>query len=312
MNMIPDSVAISIIVPIYNAEGFLKETIESILSQSFSNFELLLINDGSTDQSQLLCENYLNLDQRVKLINKDNGGVSSARNSGIKNAKGTFVYHVDADDVLSSNALMHMYNHAIKTNTDITVANYIVRYANNDEKVIKQTATQSSEEFLQGMLLGKYHAGLWNKLIRKSCYQDLFFDEEVNCMEDKLILTQMLLKWPTLSFLDFEVYTYIQRSTSITNNINARTIASVKRVIDKIDYLLHESKIFSAALVKMKLDFKIKLLNNTEEKEQLINEFSEVNNMVFLNGMIPIYYRILLWLEIHNISFLTRIFKHIR
>ena len=312
--MMSDSAAISIIVPIYNAEEFLKETIESVLSQSFSEFELLLINDGSTDQSQNICEAFGKIDKRVRLINKANGGVSSARNVGIKNATGTYIFHVDADDILRPDALKNLHNKAINTQADITVANYILRSLNNDEKVIKHRVTHSAEEFLQGMLLGEFHAGLWNKLIKKSCYDGLSFDEDVNCMEDKLILTQILLKNPNLSFLDDEVYIYIQRNSSLTNNTSLKTLTSIEKVIQQINNLLKDKKVFETSLVKIKLDYKIKLLNNSHilKKEQVRNKFKEVNSNILYRDMIPFYYRILLWFEFRNISFPTQVFKILR
>jgi len=312
--MMSDSVAISIIVPIYNAEEFLKETVESILSQSFSEFELLLINDGSTDQSQNICEAFMENDKRVRLINKVNGGVSSARNVGIKNALGTYIFHVDADDILRPDALFNLYNEASRTHADIIVANYILRTLNNDEKVIKHRVVHSAEEFLSGMLLGEFHAGLWNKLIKTTCYDGLSFDEDVSCMEDKLILTQILLKNPRISFLDDEVYIYIQRSSSLTNNISLKTLSSIEKVIEQIDNLLKDKKLFEKSLAKIKLDYKIKLLNNSHilKAEQVKNKFKEVNSNILNRDMIPLYYRVLLWFEFRNISFLTQVFKILR
>jgi len=301
------SVAISVIVPIFNAERFLKATIESVLSQSFLNFELMLINDGSTDKSKSICEEFATIDNRVRLINKINGGVSSARNVGIKNASGKYILHVDADDILQPGALSNLYECAIFTHADIIVANYVVKYSTN-EKVVKQKAFHSAEEFLFQMLIGEQHAGLWNKLIIKDCYKDLSFDEEVNYMEDKLILTQMLFNNPSISFLDFEVYIYIQRDSSITNKISATTILSMEKAISTIDNLLKDKRIFSRCLDKLKLDFKIKLLNNSDNRMQLINKFNEVNDKVLYADIIPVYYRVLLWLELHNISILTKIF----
>ncbi len=172
MNMPSDIVSISIIVPVFNAADFLNATIGSILSQSFSDFELLLINDGSTDNSKAICEAFQKTDKRVRLVDKPNGGVSSARNEGIKISKGAYIFHVDADDLLLEDALLKLHQNATLTQADIVVADYVVRHSYG-EKSIKQEQVDSATEFLTGMLNGEYHAGLWNKLISKDCYSDL-------------------------------------------------------------------------------------------------------------------------------------------
>ena len=97
--------AISVIVPVYNTEKYLDECIQSILNQSFTNFELLLIDDGSTDRSGAICDQYAAKDERVRVFHKENGGVSSARNVGLDEAKGEWIAFVDSDDYLLSNAL---------------------------------------------------------------------------------------------------------------------------------------------------------------------------------------------------------------
>lgn len=306
-----DIVSISIVVPVFNAADYLNETVGSILSQSFSDFELLLINDGSTDDSKSICEAFQKNDQRVRLVDKPNGGVSSARNEGIKISKGAYILHVDADDLLLQNALLKLYQNAISTQADIVVADYIVRHGYG-EKSIKQEQVDSATEFLTGMLNGEYHAGLWNKLISKDCYNALSFDEQINCMEDKLILTQMLLRDPSISFLNFEVYVYIQRDASITNNLTNKSIASYASVIKKIDHMLKGRDTFDKLLIKMKLNYKVFLLRNSSERKNLIRAFSEVNKGVLFSNLIPFRFRLLLWFEIHNVSVFTKSYKFIK
>lgn len=107
-----DSQFVSIIVPIYNCEKYLPECLESILKQKYKNFELLLINDGSTDKSKMICEQYAKTDSRIKVFNKENGGVSSARNFGIDHAKGDYVVFIDSDDYIGSSYLSTMLQFA--------------------------------------------------------------------------------------------------------------------------------------------------------------------------------------------------------
>ena len=115
---------ISIIVPIYNAEKFLNKCIKSILKQTFENFELILVNDGSTDKSLDICNKYAKSDKRIKVINKKNEGSVLARKRGIKEAKGDYVIFVDADDWISINALEVINEEINNNNADVIVFNY--------------------------------------------------------------------------------------------------------------------------------------------------------------------------------------------
>lgn len=115
---------VSFIIPIYNAEKYLDECIKSIIKQTYSNFELLLVNDGSTDNSAIICDTYANKDSRIKVIHKINGGVSSARNIGLDNAKGEYICFVDADDVIHPKLLETTLSVLMETQQDIIIYRY--------------------------------------------------------------------------------------------------------------------------------------------------------------------------------------------
>ena len=125
-------IKISIIVPIYNSEKYLKEAIESLIHQTLKEIEIILVNDGSTDNSQKICENYAKLDERIKLINKKNGGLSDARNVGLKNANGKYIMFLDSDDKFEEDSCEYMYNVIEETKSDYVIGNYII--IDNDGK----------------------------------------------------------------------------------------------------------------------------------------------------------------------------------
>src|SRR4051812_47980519 len=116
---------ISIIVPVYNVQSFIRECIESILGQSFVDFELILVNDGSSDQSGFICDEYSNTDKRIVVIHKENGGQSSARNMGIESAKGEFIGFVDSDDWIHSDMYKTLYSKVMETNAEIIACNLL-------------------------------------------------------------------------------------------------------------------------------------------------------------------------------------------
>ena len=115
---------ISIIVAVYNVEKYLKRSLDSILNQSYKNIEVIIVNDGSTDNSRNICEKYAELYSNIKVIHKENGGLSSARNIGIENATGEYIGFVDSDDYISSNMFEEMYNRIIESDSDIAISSF--------------------------------------------------------------------------------------------------------------------------------------------------------------------------------------------
>ena len=165
---------LSIIIPVYNSENYLQACLDSIINQSFTDFEILLINDESTDRSSILCDEYSRKDCRIHLFHKENNGVSSARNTGLDNAKGTWVLFVDSDDLLPSNAL----NYLIEiTNSDIDMS--LGGFSKFDDQhsvleTIRPSASIISPEncvdwFVTPVLRnGDWQRYIWNRLFRLS------------------------------------------------------------------------------------------------------------------------------------------------
>ena len=169
--MIP---SISVISPIYNMERLLSKCIDSILAQTFNDFELILIDDGSTDRSGVICDEYATRDSRIKVIHKKNEGVSIARQLGIDFAQGEYTIHIDPDDWVICDY-------------------YVNRHDNQYHEVQKPTALDA-ETVLHDIFRG-LHANCWNKLIRRSCYTeyDIRFPENLSYREDFCVITQLLL-----------------------------------------------------------------------------------------------------------------------
>ncbi|MFB4033578.1 glycosyltransferase family 2 protein, partial [Streptococcus pneumoniae] len=114
---------ISVIVPVYNVEEYLKQCLDSILEQTFSNYEVILVNDGSTDSSGLICQEYAEKDTRIRYFEKENGGLSDARNYGIEQAQGEYLTFVDSDDLLDASHLTILYDALVNNDADISIAN---------------------------------------------------------------------------------------------------------------------------------------------------------------------------------------------
>ena len=123
---------ISIIVPVYNVESYLKRCIESILNQTFRDFELILVNDGSTDNSEIICKEYALKDERIKYFYQRNKGVSEARNKGIDNSSGEYIQFIDSDDYVDENFLEIVVNRFKRDNSDIVFIGFYNEYNNGE------------------------------------------------------------------------------------------------------------------------------------------------------------------------------------
>ena len=120
---------ISVILPVFNMEKYIDRCVNSVIGQSFSDWELILVDDGSTDGSGNICDEYAKKDSRIRVIHKKNGGVASARQIGTDEAEGKYSIHCDADDWIDSNMLENMYSEAQKENADIVVSNFYYNYS---------------------------------------------------------------------------------------------------------------------------------------------------------------------------------------
>lgn len=184
---------ISIIVPVYNAEKYLGHCIESILAQTFTDFELLLINDGSSDSSGLICDEYARKDQRVKVYHKKNGGVSTARNLGLEKSRGKYITFSDSDDFLFNTAFQTYIDAFSKdSNIDVVKTGYYQEYANGNPpqkfSSTRDVILEKRSDFLSFLMFDKsnYNGFLWNECLRKEIVDKHRFDESINWCEDHI------------------------------------------------------------------------------------------------------------------------------
>lgn len=227
---------ISIIVPVYNVEKYLKNCIDSILNQTFKDFELILVNDGSTDKSLDICKYYESIDSRIRIINKQNGGLSSARNAGLDVFIGKYVGFIDSDDYIHPQMYEILYNQMTKNNADIGICDFEKVYDFNkeflDNKFILNNEIESmnNEDALLKLLGEKAvkYIIMCNKLYKKEIFQNERFKEGI-IHEDEHIIHRLLYKAKNIIYIEKKLYFYLQREGSIMNK---------KLSIDTVDYLL--------------------------------------------------------------------------
>ena len=219
---------ISVVVPVYNCEKTLIRCINSILNQNFEDFELLIINDGSPDNSEEICLDFAKTDKRIRYICRENGGLASVRNLGLKEARGEYLCFVDSDDYIETDALSFMYSSALKEECDIVLCGY---FAENGKEV--QRVCSNIKEEVNARLIELKAKNLidpaWNKLYKISFLRETgvaFPDGEI--YEDTYFNLKLLPFKPKIFITDKCFYHYILNMGSITRRYNDKKLSLIK------------------------------------------------------------------------------------
>lgn len=240
---------ISVVVPVYNVGQYLNECVDSILNQRFTDFEVLLVDDGSTDSSGKICDEYAAKDKRVRAFHKKNGGLSSARNYGIEQSKGDYVIFIDSDDLwLSPDCLSELYKYASGKELDVVRFEYQAVDENltpleqiTFDKTGIQDRILTNYEMVRYAISGEWFAVLY--LIRKEILSNIRFDEKVKFQEDidfycRLFASREL----KCGYLDKRYYAYRKRTASMTTSPK---ISNLKGSFDLCEVFSNQSELIS-------------------------------------------------------------------
>ena len=231
------TVLFSIIVPVYNIEMFLPRCIESILSQTCSDFELILIDDGSTDSSGMICDEFADQDSRIRVFHKENGGVSSARNVGLDHAYGKYVVFVDSDDYIEEDYL-ERFSHF--DDADIIITGYIIEKENNVEQGYRRFTPEliNQKDFSKAFVGGIFNY-VWAKAIKRDVVLDCNarFDESLDVSEDTIFMIDLLPKTEKVIVLDNCDYHYVKYFHLTLTNYSSQydLIDSIEHANDILD-----------------------------------------------------------------------------
>lgn len=202
---------ISIITPVYNTKQFLPRCLDSILAQTYRDWELLLIDDGSTDGSEMICDQYATSNSRIRVFHKRNAGVASARQLGIEQARGEYSIHIDSDDWVESNMLEEMAMRQQETDADIIIADFY--WDNNHSVTLQKQRSKDNNPLsaLEDIVYGRQMGFLWNKLIRHELYRKycISFAPGINLGEDQIVLAQLLQNPVKIQYLQKSYYHYM-------------------------------------------------------------------------------------------------------
>lgn len=255
---------LSIIVPVYNSERHLPDCINSILSQTFKDFELILVDDGSTDNSLAVCKSYEKADMRIKVLSQKNGGPGKARNAGLAAAEGEWIGFVDSDDWIDSATYETAINTAEEKNADLVqwelVMEYPGRSVPNKCKPDGFFTAEQSGIYYRSVV----YASIYKKEIIKS--NDIYFPIDSKLSEDALFNYRYYLKADRCFYLGKCFYHFRQNSSSITHNVTREMILGKKKVIDEISKLSEQNGGYEY-VQKIKRNAKIQSLLWTERPD---------------------------------------------
>ena len=236
---------LSIIVPIYNVEQYLERCIESIINQTYKNLEIILVDDGSKDNSGTIADTYASKDNRIKVIHKENGGLSDARNHGLDQARGNYIIFIDSDDFIDSSMCEILFTTAEKYSSDIVSCNYYIFRAENHISV-HPMSIQEDEKVFSGIDILKYYLIKTepfdlNIVCNKIFKADLFNSKDGQIrfpkgrvQEDNFTTFRLFAKSDVVTTINQPLYYYLQRADSIMANFSKKF---VKDTIDSHTYM---------------------------------------------------------------------------
>jgi glycosyltransferase involved in cell wall biosynthesis len=278
---------ISVIVSVYNAESYLEKSIESIMSQTYTNLEIILINDGSTDHSIDIVNNYALKDKRIVVINQQNQGSAAVRNKGIEVAHGEYIGFVDDDDWIDCDMYKTLMDNLIYYNADISICSF--RHV--DENGNRVDSYKKEKDYQSPLLLNntceilKYYLvqrdmNPWNKIYRKNLFDTIQYPSG-RTYEDCFTTYRLLEKANSVIVTSEEKYNYVFHQASISNNqFNKKTFDLIEGHIEQHEYIENKYSTLSRYSRRHLFGGLLTFVNKAYNKDELDNYSLEINNII--------------------------------
>lgn len=278
---------ISIVVPVYNVEKYLERCINSIINQTYENIEIILVNDGSTDNSLEICNKYIKKDSRIKLINKQNGGLSDARNVGIDNAIGKYITFVDSDDYIDVDYVEFLYKLIKKYNTRLSLCSYKAIYENGTVLTQENNNeyTLNAHDTLEKMLYhDDFNVSTWAKMYDITLFENVRFPKG-KIFEDALTTYKLVDQCDLISIGLTSKYNYMIRGNSIlTGNFNNKKLTLPSAYEEMGDYILNKYPDLKDAVIRSRVYANISTLRQIINlKPRLKKEETKLKKYIIQN-----------------------------
>ena len=308
---------VSIIVPVYNIERYIQKCVDSILAQSYQSFELILVNDGSTDYSGKICDAYEAIDSRIKVVHKPNGGLTSARNAGLSVARGEWIMHVDGDDWINHDMLKEMLYVAEKTSADVIIGNLRFVYEENNYWDYKMNDWSEDKKDS----LNKYISGGWTcvcgSMAKKYLYDkyNLRSPEGISYCEDFHLAVRLCYYSDKVVHINKSYYNYRQQPLSIVHNLNRKTEADEQWVYQDTIRFFKEQGVYED--YRMVMSWRVlksaqELLLDPSEHQRFMELFNDGKEFIFSCPFVNKKIKILAWLITHNLRPAVVLFDRMR
>ena len=234
---------ISVVVPVYNVEQYLEKCVNSIINQTYKNLEIILVDDGATDNSGEMCDELAKLDDRISVYHKENGGLSDARNYGVERATGEYIGFVDSDDYIDAEMYEKLYEAIKKEDADVAECNLKIIYPNRVELFTEQNYYNvcTKREYLEEYLtIKKVFGSVWTKLIKSDIAKKLVFSQG-KLYEDTYYAYDLINVANSFVLIDSPLYNYLMRENSITNSKFNPRIFDLVEIVEKFHNTVYEN-----------------------------------------------------------------------
>lgn len=300
-------VKISVIVPVYNVEKYLCKCIDSIINQTYTNLEIILIDDGSPDNCGVVCDDYFLKDNRIKVIHKENGGLSDARNAGLDIAIGDYISFIDSDDYIHKDFYKTLINLIVKYNADIAQCEFLDVYEedvdnfSNDKLYINEKITiLNNNEAINNLFNENYvnTVVVWNKLYKKELFKNIRYPKG-KIHEDEYTTYKLLFSAKKIVSISMQMYYYLRRSNSIMGKgFNIKSLDKLYAYYEQILFYNNKKLFELEEKAKNKFEFFIK-----EAMINVLNSNLDDRNKVFYNLINYYKKNYILFVNNINISF---------
>ncbi|MCR8699417.1 hypothetical protein CYJ41_03695 [Campylobacter ureolyticus] len=272
---------VSIIIPVYNVEKYLKKCIESVINQTYKNLEIILVDDGSSDNSGKICDEFAQKDNRIKVIHKTNGGQADARNKALDIMNGEWVSFVDSDDFVSPYYIENLLSLAKKTGVDIVSISFEINLSNFKESKIQDEKILSfdSIKFIKEMFYGKFKHFPPTKIYKKEIFKDLRFPKG-KLYEDIFTITLAISKSDEIAFCNKKDYFYLQRPDSTTGANFKEKELDVFEILDELKKKFeHNEDIINSinfCIARIGIDFITKIYKFSKIDKKIVDKIDDI------------------------------------
>ena len=288
---------ISVIIPVYNVEPYLKKCLDSVINQSYKKIDIVIIDDGSTDGSNVIIDKYAEKDKRISIIREKNRGISYARNAGLKNAKGSLITYIDPDDSVVNNYIEVLYSAIANNNSDVAIAGHVTRYPKRDYvHVCDKDMTISGKEACNRLLYDNgIDTSLWAKIFKTSeAIKHPFPNGQI--FEDTAITGKLLADAKKISIIAKPIYYYNRRKKSITTTIfSEKKLDLIKSTEEVTNYILKKYPELQNAALRRILFSNLATLSQLSEsrkgnetvKNELFSNIKQIRRKVLFDRRTP-------------------------